>query len=249
MKKLQGKVAVITGANSGIGLAMAKRFAAEGCTVFMTGRRQLELDQAVAQVGANARGIQGDVASLKDLDRLFALVAQEAGTLDILVANAGGGEFMALGEITEEHVDKTLNTNIKGTLFTVQKALPLMKEGGAIILTGSTSANTGVPVFSVYSATKAAVRNLARSWCVELASRGIRINVLVPGATATPGWHGLASSESEQRDMVDFVKQTTPLGRLGDPDETARAAVFLASDDSSFMTGSELFVDGGSAQI
>jgi NAD(P)-dependent dehydrogenase (short-subunit alcohol dehydrogenase family) len=249
MGKLSGKVAVVTGANSGIGLATAKRFAQEGARVFMSGRRQKELDAAVAEVGENARGIQGDVSSLADLDRLFAIVKDEAGTIDVLFANAGGGEFAALGEITEEHFDKTFATNVKGTLFTVQKALPLLKDGASVILTGSTTEVTGAPSFSVYSASKAAIRNFARSWILDLAPRKIRVNVLVPGATSTPGWHGLATSEEASKEMIKFVQTTTPLGRLGDPSETASAALFLASDDSSFVTGSELFVDGGSAQI
>jgi len=249
MGKLSGKVAVVTGANSGIGLATAKRFAQEGARVFMSGRRQRELDAAVAEVGENARGIQGDVSNLADLDRLFAIVKEEAGTIDVLFANAGGGEFAALGEITEEHFDKTFATNVKGTLFTVQKALPLLKDGASVILTGSTTEVTGGPSFSVYSASKAAIRNFARSWILDLAPRKIRVNVLVPGATSTPGWHGLATSEEASKEMIKFVQTTTPLGRLGDPSETASAALFLASDDSSFVTGSELFVDGGSAQI
>ena len=249
MGKLSGKVAVITGANSGIGLATAKRFAQEGARVFMSGRRQKELDAAVAEVGENARGIQGDVSILADLDRLFAIVKEEAGTIDVLFANAGGGEFAALGEITEEHLDRTFATNVKGTLFTVQKALPLLKDGASVILTGSTTEVTGAPSFSVYSASKAAIRNFARSWILDLAPRKIRVNVLVPGATSTPGWHGLATSEEASEEMIKFVQSTTPLGRLGDPSETASAALFLASDDSSFVTGSELFVDGGSAQI
>ncbi|MDB5836953.1 MAG: oxidoreductase [Caballeronia sp.] len=249
MGKLSGKVAVVTGANSGIGLATAKRFAEEGARVFMSGRRQKELDAAVAEVGENARGIQGDVSSLADLDRLFAIVKDEAGTIDVLFANAGGGEFAALGEITEEHFDKTFATNVKGTLFTVQKALPLLKDGASVILTGSTTEVTGTPSFSVYSASKAAIRNFARSWILDLAPRKIRVNVLVPGATSTPGWHGLATSEEASKEMIRFVQTTTPLGRLGDPTETASAALFLASDDSSFVNGSELFVDGGAAQI
>ena len=215
----------------------------------MSGRRQRELDAAVAEVGENARGIQGDVSNLADLDRLFAIVKEEAGTIDVLFANAGGGEFAALGEITEEHFDKTFATNVKGTLFTVQKALPLLKDGASVILTGSTTEVTGAPSFSVYSASKAAIRNFARSWILDLAPRKIRVNVLVPGATSTPGWHGLATSEEASKEMIKFVQTTTPLGRLGDPSETASAALFLASDDSSFVTGSELFVDGGSAQI
>jgi NAD(P)-dependent dehydrogenase (short-subunit alcohol dehydrogenase family) len=249
MGKLTGKVAVVTGANSGIGLATARRFAQEGARVFMSGRRQKLLDAAVAEVGPNAQGIQGDVSSLADLDRLFATVKEQAGTIDVLFANAGGGDFAALGEITEEHYDKTFDTNVKGTLFTVQKALPLLKDGASVILTGSTTGITGTPAFSVYSASKAAIRNFARSWILDLASRKIRVNVLVPGATSTPGWHGLATSEETSNQMIEFVKTTTPLGRLGKPEETASAALFLASDESSFVTGSELYVDGGSAQV
>jgi NAD(P)-dependent dehydrogenase (short-subunit alcohol dehydrogenase family) len=249
MGKLEGKVAVITGANSGIGLATAHRFAIEGARVFMTGRRQAELDAAVAAVGHNARGIQGDIANLADLDRLFDTVREEAGSIDVLFANAGGGEFAALGDISEAHFDSIFAANVKGTLFTVQKALPLLKDGASVILTGSTSATTGIPAFSVYSASKAAIRNFARSWILDLAPRKIRVNVLVPGSTSTPGWHGLAPSADVNQEMIKLVEATTPLGRLGDPDEAAKAVVFLASDDSSFVNGSELFVDGGSAQI
>jgi NAD(P)-dependent dehydrogenase (short-subunit alcohol dehydrogenase family) len=249
MGRLQDKVAVITGANSGIGLAAAKLFAADGARVFITGRRKKELDTAVSEVGGSARGIQCDISALPDLDRLFATVRDEAGTIDVLFANAGGGEFLPLGSITEEHFDKIFSTNVKGTLFTVQKALPLMKDGGSIILTGSTAAMKGTPAFSVYSASKAAIRNFARSWILELAPRKIRVNVLVPGATSTPGWHDLATSEEIHKEMISFVKTTTPLGRLGEPGESASAALFLASDESSFVNGSELFVDGGFAQI
>jgi NAD(P)-dependent dehydrogenase (short-subunit alcohol dehydrogenase family) len=249
MGRLEGKVALITGANSGIGLASAKRFAAEGARVFMSGRRQAELDSAVAAVGVQARGIQGDVSNLDDLDRMFAIIQAEAGQLDILFANAGGGEFAPLGEITEAHFDKTFATNVKGTLFTVQKALPLLRDGASVILTGSTAGAGGTPAFSVYSASKAAVRNFARSWILDLAPRKIRVNVLSPGATSTPGWHGLAPNADVNQAMIGAVETSTPLGRLGNPEETAAAALFLASDESSFVTGSELFVDGGSAQI
>jgi NAD(P)-dependent dehydrogenase (short-subunit alcohol dehydrogenase family) len=215
----------------------------------MTGRRQEALDKAVAEVGGDARGVQGDVSNLADLDRLYATIREEAGVIDILVANAGGGEFAALGNISEEHFDKTFAINVKGTLFTVQKALPLLKDGASVVLTGSTSAVTGIPAFSVYSASKAAIRNFARSWILDLAPRKIRVNVLVPGSTSTPGWHNLAPSNDVHEGMVSSVEATTPLGRLGNPDETASAALFLASDESSFVNGSELFVDGGSAQI
>ena len=249
MGRLEGKVAVVTGANSGIGLASAKRFAQEGARVFMTGRRQDELDRAVAEVGGGARGVQGDITSLTDLDRLYALVREEAGQLDVLLANAGGGEFAPLGEITGAHYDRTFDINVKGTLFTVQKALPLLRDGASVILTGSTAAVTGAPAFSVYSASKAAIRSFARGWILDLAPRRIRVNVLAPGATSTPGLHGLAADEEQDRRFVAAMEAATPLGRMGRPDEIAAAALFLASDESSFVNGSELFVDGGSAQV
>lgn len=249
MGKLDGKVAVITGANSGIGLASAKRFALEGARVFMTGRRQAELDRAVAEVGHNACGVQGDVADLADLVRLYEIVHQEAGRIDVLFVNAGGGEFAALSEITEEQYERTFATNVKGTLFTVQKALPLLVDGASIILTGSTAATTGSPAFSVYGASKAAIRSFARNWILDLAPRRIRVNVLVPGAISTPGLHALNSTEEAKRAFVATMAAQIPLGRMGRPDETAAAAVFLASDDSSFVNGSELFADGGQAQI
>lgn len=247
--RLQGKIAVVTGANSGIGLATAKRFAEEGARVFMTGRRGEQLDAAVREVGGNARGIQGDIADLADLDRLYEIVNAEAGHLDIVFANAGGGEFAPLGAITEEHYDRTFDINVKGTLFTVQKALPLLKDGGSVILTGSTAASTGIPAFSVYGATKAAIRSFARNWILDLAPRGIRVNVLAPGATSTPGWHDLAASEEMKKEMMRLTLASIPLGRMGDPREIANAALFLASDESSFVNGCELFADGGSAQI
>ena len=249
MGRLEGKVAVITGANSGIGLASAKRFASEGARVFMTGRRQSELDRAVAEVGHDARGVQGDVANLADLDRLYRVVREEAGRIDVLFANAGGGAFMPLSDITEEHYDRTFATNVKGTLFTVQKALPLLRDGASVILTGSTTGVTGGPSFSVYSASKAAIRNFARSWIQDLAPRRIRVNVLVPGATSTPGLHGLTHTEEQNRAFVAAMEAASPLGRMGSPDEIANAALFLASDESSFVNGSELFADGGAAQI
>ncbi len=249
MGKLQDKVAVVTGANSGIGLATARLFAQEGARVFMTARRQRELEDAVQSVGHGARGVQSDISNLADLDRLFAVVRDEAGVIDILFANAGGGTLAPLGAITEEQYDTTFATNVKGTLFTVQKALPLMKEGGSIILTGSTTGTTGTPAFSVYSASKAAVRNFARSWILDLAPRKIRVNVLVPGATSTPGLHSLAPSDEAHQAMISALVAGIPIGRMGEPEEAARAALFLASDDSSFVNGSELFVDGGSAQV
>ena len=249
MGRLEGRIAVVTGANSGIGLATAKRFADEGARLFMTGRRKAELEEAVREVGGNARGVQGDVSDLADLDRLYDIVGREAGAIDVLFANAGGGEFLPLAAMTEEHYDNTFDTNVKGTLFTVQKALPLLRDGASIILTGSTAGSTGTPAFSVYSASKAAIRSFARCWVLELSDRRIRINVLAPGATSTPGWHGLAASEEQDEQMQAMTRAATPLGRLGTPDEIAGAALFLASDDSSFVTGIELFADGGSAQI
>jgi NAD(P)-dependent dehydrogenase (short-subunit alcohol dehydrogenase family) len=249
MSKLDGKVAVITGANSGIGLASAKRFAQEGARVFMTGRRQRELDAAVVEVGNGARGVPGDVASLADLDRLYDVVRVEAGRIDVLFANAGGGEFASLSEITEDHYERTFAVNVKGTLFTVQKALPLLVNGASVILTGSTAASTGSPAFSVYAASKAAIRSFARNWIVDLAPRRIRVNVLVPGPTSTPGLHGLSSTAEAKRAFVAAMEAQIPHGRMGTPDETAAAALFLASDDSSFVNGSELFADGGQAQI
>lgn len=249
MKRLEGKIAVITGATTGIGLASARRFAAEGARVFLMGRRQEALDAAVAEVGHGAAGVQGDVAKIADLDRLYAKVRAEAGRVDVLFANAGGGSFLPLVDVDEAHYAQTFDTNVKGTLFTVQRALPLMQRGGSVILTGSTAASTGTPAFSVYSASKAAIRNFARSWILELAPQGIRVNVLAPGSTSTPGWHGLADSPEADQAMQDAVRTTTPAGRLGTVEEVANAALFLASDESSYVNGSELFVDGGSAQI
>lgn len=249
MDRLKGKVAVVTGANSGIGLAAAKLFAAEGAFVFMTGRRQAKLDAAVTAVGSNALGVQSDIARLDDLDRLFAVVKEAKGRIDILFANAGGGEFLPLADVTEEHYESIFKTNVKGTLFTVQKALPLMRDGGSIILTGSTASIKGTPAFSIYAASKAAIRSFARNWILDLKGSGIRVNVLAPGSTSTPGWHGLAPSAEANREMIAAVEAATPLGRLGAPEEIATAALFLASDESSFVNGIELFVDGGMAQV
>lgn len=249
MDRLKGKVAVVTGANSGIGLAAAKLFAAEGAFVFMTGRRQAELDAAVTAVGGNAFGVQSDIAKLDDLDRLFAVVKEAKGRIDVLFANAGGGEFLPLADITEEHYESTFATNVKGTLFTVRKALPLMRDGGSIILTGSTASIKGTPAFSIYAASKAAIRSFVRNWILDLKGTGIRVNVLAPGSTSTPGWHALAPSSEVNKAMIAAVEAATPLGRIGAPEEIAAAALFLASDESSFVNGIELFVDGGMAQV
>lgn len=249
MDRLKGKVAVVTGANSGIGLAAAKLFAAEGAFVFMTGRRQAELDAAVTAIGSNVLGVQSDISKLDELDRLFAVVKETKGGIDILYANAGGGEFLPLADITEDHYERTFATNVKGTLFTVQKALPLMRNGGSIILTGSTAASKGAPAFSIYAASKAAIRSFARNWILDLKGSGIRVNVLAPGSTSTPGWHGLAPSSEANREMIASVEAATPLGRIGAPEEIAAAALFLASEESSFVNGIEFFVDGGMAQV
>jgi NAD(P)-dependent dehydrogenase (short-subunit alcohol dehydrogenase family) len=244
MDRLAGKTAVVTGGGSGIGLASAKRFIDEGAFVYIFGRRQAALDAAVGTLGENARAVQGSVADPADLDRLYATIRAERGGLDILFANAGTGAFAALGEITADHYDQIFDVNVKGLLFTVQKGLPLMKAGGSIILTGSTTGEMGTPQFSVYSATKAAVRNFARSWAQDLRGTGIRVNVLSPGPTRTD----LALSVVGEA-AFEAMGATTPLGRLGEPSETAAAAAFLASDDSSFMTGGEMFMDGGMAQV
>lgn len=249
MDKLKGKVAVITGGNSGIGLATAQRFVAEGAYVFITGRRQIELDAAVKQIGKNVTGVQGDVSNLDDLDRLYATVKQQKGRIDILFANAGGGEFAPLGAITEEHFDKTFNSNVKGLLFTVQKALPLLQDGSSIILNASIVASKGMEAFSVYSATKAAVRSFARTWTVDLRERKIRVNALSPGPIDTPAFANLAPTEEQAGQLKKSFAASVPLGRMGSSDEIAKAAVFLASDDSSYVAGIELFVDGGMAQI
>ncbi len=249
MKRLEGKVAVVTGGNSGIGFATARRFAAEGAHVFITGRRQNELDAAVKQIGRQATGVQGDVANLTDLDRLYAAVKQQQGRIDILFANAGGGALAPLGAITEEHFDKTFGVNVKGLLFTVQKALPLFRDGGSIILNASITASKGMEAFSVYSATKAAVRSFARCWTVDLKNRRIRVNAISPGPIDTPGYKNLGLTEEQMEEFTKNVVTTVPMGRMGDPDEIAKAVLFLASDDSSYVTGIELFVDGGMAQI
>jgi len=242
--KLEGKVAVITGGATGIGRAAAKRFIDEGALVFIFGRRQKELDDAVAYLGPSARAVKGSVSNEADLDRLYAAVKADRGTLDIVFANAGAGSQLALGKITAEHIDETFDTNVKGTIFTVQKALPLMGDGGSIILTGSSAGSTGAPGMSAYSASKAAVRNLARTWAEDLKGTGIRVNVLSPGATATE----LAKEALGEEGQKAYASMT-PLQRMADPAEIGAVAAFLASQDSSFMTGSEVAVDGGIAQI
>ncbi|MFP3600337.1 SDR family NAD(P)-dependent oxidoreductase [Paraburkholderia sp. SIMBA_053] len=244
MNRLNGKTAVITGGATGIGLAAARRFIDEGAFVFIFGRRQEALDAAVADLGPRARAVKGSVSDQADLDRLYAAVKAERGNLDIVLANAGAGSALPLGQITAEHIDETFETNVKGVIFTVQKALPLMGEGGSIILTGSSAGTTGAPAMSAYSASKAAVRNLARTWAVDLKGTGIRINVLSPGATATE----LAKEALGEEGQKVFASMT-PLQRMADPAEIGAAAAFLASSDSSFMTASELAVDGGLAQI
>ena len=244
MGKLDGKTAVITGGATGIGLASAKRFIEEGAFVFIFGRRQEALDAAVADLGPNARGVKGSVSDLDDLDRLYAAVKTERGTLDIVFANAGAGSQLALGEITAEHVDEVFDTNVKGSIFTVQKALPLMGEGGSIILTGSSAGTTGAPAFTAYAASKAAVRNLSKTWAEDLKGTGIRVNVLSPGATATE----LAKEALGEEGQKAFASMN-PLQRMAEPSEIAAAAAFLASPDSSYMTASEVAVDGGLAQI
>ena len=244
MTRLKGKTAVITGGATGIGLAAAKRFIEEGAFVFIFGRRQEALDAAVAELGPNARGVSGSVSVPADLDRLYAAVKAERGTLDIVFANAGAGSPMALGSITAKHLDDTFDVNVKGTIFTIQQALPLMSQGGSIILTGSSAGTTGAPSMSAYSASKAAVRNLARSWAEDLKGTGIRVNVLSPGATATELAKAALGEEGQK-----VYASMTPLQRMADPAEIGAAAAFLASSDSSFMTASEVAVDGGLAQL
>lgn len=247
--KLSGKVAVITGGNSGIGLATAKRFVAEGAFVFITGRRQAELDAAVKQLGKMAAGVPGDVSKLADLDRLYTTIQQQKGSLDIVFANAGVGEFIPLGSITEEHFDRLFNINVKGLLFTIQKALPLLRDGGSIILTASVAGSKGLADASVYSATKAAVRSFARCWTNDLKPRRIRVNVISPGPIDTPIFKTLGMTQEQIQQFKADIAESVPMERMGESDEVARAALFLASDDSSYSTGIELFVDGGMAQV
>ncbi|MGZ3391162.1 MAG: SDR family oxidoreductase [Isosphaeraceae bacterium] len=249
MGKLEGKNALITGGNSGIGLATAKQFVNEGSYVFITGRREPELAAAVMEIGGNVTGVQGDVSNLGDLDRLFAQIKREKGKLDIVFANAGVAKFAPFGTITEEHYDSIFDINVKGLLFTVQKALPLLPDGASLILNASIVASKGLPANSVYSATKAAVRSFARTWTTDLKDRRIRVNAVSPGPIDTPGLNDLVSSTGTGEQRLKMLSDSVPLGRLGAPDEIAKAVVFLASDDSSFITGAELFVDGGFAQV
>ena len=249
MGRLEGKIALITGGNSGIGLATAKQFVKEGAYVFITGRREPELAAAVKEVGRNVTGVRGDVSNLGDLDRLFAQIKREKGKLDIVFANAGVAELAPLEKITEEQFDRIFDINVKGLLFTVQKALPLIPDGGSIILNASIVASKGNPESSVYSATKAAVRSFARTWTMDLKERKIRVNALSPGPIKTPAYDRIAQSGPAGRQMLESIVSRVPMARFGTPDEIAGAAVFLASDDSSFVTGTELFVDGGAAQV
>jgi NAD(P)-dependent dehydrogenase (short-subunit alcohol dehydrogenase family) len=249
MGKLEGKVALVTGGNGGIGLATAKRFVNEGAYVYITGRRDRELTAAVEAIGRNVSGVRGDVSSLEDLDRLFAQIKREKGKLDVVFANAGIAEYAPFGKITEKHFDAIFGVNVKGLLFTVQKALPLMPDGGSIILNASIVGSKGFTANSVYSATKAAVRSFARTWTTDLKDRRIRVNAVSPGPIDTPGLSDLAASTGAGEQRLKTLAGNVPLGRLGTPDEIAKAVVFLASDDSSYVTGTELFVDGGIAQV
>jgi NAD(P)-dependent dehydrogenase (short-subunit alcohol dehydrogenase family) len=247
--RFQDKVVVVTGGTSGIGLATAKAFAAEGASVFVTGRRQDALDAAVKAIGGRVTGVRGDMAQLADIDRLYDAVQQQHAQIDVVFANAGGGEMVPLGAISEEHYEKTFATNVKGVLFTVQKALPLLKDGASVVLTSSTTSISGTPAFSVYSATKAAIRNFARNWILDLKDRRIRVNAVSPGVTDTAGLNELFGGGEQAEGTKDYLASLIPAGRVGQPEEIAKAVLFLASDDASFVNGVELFVDGGQAQI
>ncbi|UVF19314.1 glucose 1-dehydrogenase [Microvirga terrae] len=247
--RFDNKVVVVTGGTSGIGLATAKAFSAEGASVFITGRRQEALDEAVKTIGGRVTAIRGDMSRLADVDRLYDTVQQKHGQIDVVFANAGGGEFAPLGAITEEHYERTFDTNVKGVLFTAQKALPLLKDGGSVVLTSSTTSISGTPGFSVYSASKAAVRNFARNWILDLKDRHIRVNAVSPGVTETAGLNELFGGGDQAQGTKDYLAGLIPAGRIGQPDEIARAVLFLASDEASFVNGIELFVDGGQVQI
>ncbi|MCB4858200.1 glucose 1-dehydrogenase [Sphingobium sp. PNB] len=247
--KFDNKVVVITGGTSGIGLATAKAFAEEGASVFITGRRQDALDAAVRSIGGRVTGVRGDMADLADIDRLYDAVQQDHARIDVLFANAGGGEFAPLGAISEDHYQRTFDTNVKGVLFTVQKALPLLKDGASIVLTASTTCVAGTPALSVYSATKAAVRNFARNWILDLKDRRIRVNAVSPGVTETAGLNELFGGGEQAEGTKEYLAGLIPAGRVGQPEEIARAVLFLASDEASFINGIELFLDGGQVQI
>ncbi|MDP2902051.1 MAG: glucose 1-dehydrogenase [Methylovulum sp.] len=249
MNKLSGKIAVVTGGNSGIGLATAKLFAKEGATVIITGRRQTELDAAVAEIGGNAIGVQGDVSKLADLDKLYGEVKTKFGRIDIVFANAGIAELAPIGMVTEEHFDKVFGINVKGLLFTVQKALPLLVDGSSIILNSSVANTAGLEGFGVYSATKAAVRSFARTWTAELKARKIRVNVVSPGLIETPIFATMGLSEAQIDEFGTNITTQVPLGRFGQPEEVAQAVLFLASSDSSYVAGVDLYVDGGMVAV
>ncbi|EJZ21592.1 glucose 1-dehydrogenase [Rhizobium sp. Pop5] len=248
-KKFENKVVIVTGGTSGIGLATAKAFSTEGAAVFITGRRKEALDAAIKEIGGQITGIQADMSKLADIDRLYDAVQQKHSQIDVVFANAGGGEFAPLGAITEEHYQKTFDINVKGTLFTVQKSLPLLRDGASIILTSSTTSVSGTPAFSVYSATKAAIRNFARNWILDLKDRRIRVNAVSPGVTDTAGLDELFGSGDSAENTKNYLASLIPAGRIGKPEEIAKAVLFLASEDASFINGVELFVDGGHVQI
>lgn len=247
--KLEGKIALVTGGSSGIGLATAQQFVKEGAFVYITGRRQAELDKAVKAIGSHVKAVRADASNLADLDGLFTQIKQEKGRLDIVFANAGQAKFVPLHDVTEELYNQIFDTNVKGVLFTVQKALPLIPDGGSIILNASVVSTKGLPAASVYSATKAAVRSFARTWTTDLKDRGIRVNAISPGPIETPIFDGFGESDQDRKDLKKQFSSLVPLGRMGQPDEIAKAAAFLASNDASFVAGVELFVDGGLGQV